>query len=124
MDDLIDSMARRHLAHRRFDVCMKIFRLIPNKDFHFRLQLINNDKVMDFMVLHSVKSNHHPDFQFIVLLLEPLKTGRTTFRNDDSFYTNRSSRINSNGFNQRLRSRIDYYNRIQPDLDHVRMKIS
>ncbi len=23
MDDLIDSMARRHLAHRRLDVCIR-----------------------------------------------------------------------------------------------------
>jgi hypothetical protein len=28
-------------------------------------------------------------------------------------------RINRNGFNQMLRSRIDYYTRIQPDIDAV-----
>jgi hypothetical protein len=28
MDDLIDSMARRHLAYRRLDVCIQDFRII------------------------------------------------------------------------------------------------
>ena len=110
MDDLIDSMARRHLAHRRLDVCMTIFRLVPSKSLDFRERLIDNDEVMDFMLHRLVKFNHCADFQSNLCLLEPLNTGRT------------SSRTNPSGFNQRLRSRIDYYNRIQPDLDNVRLK--
>jgi hypothetical protein len=50
MDDLIDSMARRHIAHRRLDVCIEKFRLFSMKYFIFRQLLTDNDVVMDIMV--------------------------------------------------------------------------
>ncbi|CAF0970934.1 unnamed protein product [Rotaria sp. Silwood1] len=99
MDDLIDSMARRHLAYRRLDAAIDRQR--------------------------RTNGYHGP-------YIEPLNTGRTTYRssqrNDHLLYTNRTitnqiehniSRLNPNSFSQRLQSRIDYYNRIQPDPDSL-----
>ncbi|CAF2525734.1 unnamed protein product [Rotaria sp. Silwood2] len=100
MDDLIDSMARRHLAYRRLDAAIDRQR--------------------------RTNGYHGP-------YIEPLNTtGRTSHRspqrNDHLLHTNRTvtnqnehdiSRINPNTFSQRLRSRIDYYNRIQPDPDSL-----
>jgi hypothetical protein len=45
MDDLIDSMARRHLAFRRLDVCRKNLRLFSMEYSIFRQLLIDNDVV-------------------------------------------------------------------------------
>ncbi|CAM4878265.1 unnamed protein product [Rotaria socialis] len=99
VDDLIDSMARRHLAYRRLDAAIDRQRRT---------------------------SRHHDPYP------ESMHSGRTTYRSpqrrDDPLVTNRSirnliepdlNRLNTNNFNQRLRSRIDYYNRIQPDPDSL-----
>lgn len=59
MDDLIDAMARRHLASRRMDVC------IPENWFSqvslplFRQRLIVNDEVLRLMVDMVTKDYFH-----------------------------------------------------------------
>jgi hypothetical protein len=60
MDDLIDSMARRHLASRRLDVCIRYqtFRKKTQTLFLiFRELWIVNDVIMEVMVLISVEEN-------------------------------------------------------------------
>ncbi|CAF5144978.1 unnamed protein product, partial [Rotaria magnacalcarata] len=97
VDDLIDSMARRHLAYRRLDAAID------------RQRRTNTYQGPYAESMHSSRTTH-----------------RSPQRRDDSLVANRSirnsiepdlNRLNTNNFNQRLRSRIDYYNRIQPDPD-------
>jgi quinol monooxygenase YgiN len=61
MDDLIDSMARRHLASRRLDVCIRYqtFRKEKKQTLFliFRELWIVNDVIMEVMVLISVEEN-------------------------------------------------------------------
>ncbi|CAM4822853.1 unnamed protein product [Rotaria magnacalcarata] len=99
VDDLIDSMARRHLAYRRLDAAID------------RQRRTNTYQGPYAESMHSSRTTH-----------------RSPQRRDDSLVANRSirnsiepdlNRLNTNNFNQRLRSRIDYYNRIQPDPDSL-----
>ncbi|CAF1206153.1 unnamed protein product [Rotaria sordida] len=95
MDDLIDSMARRHLAYRRLDAAIDRQRRTTNGYHGPYIELPNTSRI----------------------------TYRSPHRNDHLLYTNQIehdiNRINPNSFNQRLQSRIDYYNRIQPDPDSL-----
>ncbi|CAF1206699.1 unnamed protein product [Rotaria sordida] len=95
MDDLIDSMARRHLAYRRLDAAIDRQRRTTNGYHGPYIESPNTSRI----------------------------TYRSPHRNDHLLYTNQIehdiNRINPNSFNQRLQSRIDYYNRIQPDPDSL-----
>ncbi|CAF0753356.1 unnamed protein product [Rotaria sp. Silwood1] len=100
MDDLIDSMARRHLAYRRLDAAISRQRQSPG--------------------------GYNPYFDTSGVRRQA--SFRSQQRDDDIFFTNTEStshigqdfiRANSNSLNQRLRSGVDYYNRIQPDLDDL-----
>ncbi|CAF1901155.1 unnamed protein product [Rotaria magnacalcarata] len=97
MDDLIDSMARRHLAYRRFDVAMDHQRRGPGGYSPY----IGGSPVIGR--------------QASLLSLQ---------RQDDLFYTNMPTaghgetdfiRMNSNSYNQMRQPRMNYYNHIQPD---------
>ncbi|CAF2052016.1 unnamed protein product [Rotaria magnacalcarata] len=97
MDDLIDSMARRHLAYRRFDVAM---------DHQRRGQGGYSPYIGGSPVIGRQAS---------LLSLQ---------RQDDLFYTNMPTaghgetdfiRMNSNSYNQMRQPRMNYYNHIQPD---------
>jgi len=72
MDDLIDSIARRHLAYRRLDVCIKNFQLFS----------IKNNSFFQAAIDRQGRGNKH---------YSPYN-GTTSLRNDNSLYTNRSSR--------------------------------
>lgn len=85
MDDLIDSMARRHLAYRRLDVAIDHQR----RSGSVRSSLI--DRRND----------------------DPMLTRLTPRSQLDRDY----ARTNQAGFHQMLRSRIEYYTRLQNDLD-------
>ncbi|CAF1118617.1 unnamed protein product [Rotaria sordida] len=95
MDDLIDSMARRHLAYRRLDAAIDRQRRTTNGYHGPYIESPNTSRI----------------------------TYRSPHRNDHLLYTNQIehdiNRINPNSFNQRLQSRIEYYNRIQPDPDSL-----
>lgn len=78
IDDLIDSMARRHLAYRRVDVSEKIDR--KRRLFDLREQRIDYDER-----IISVGYLNEYSVEFVAIL-DSLNTGRTSGNN------NRSSR--------------------------------
>ncbi|CAF2650945.1 unnamed protein product [Rotaria sp. Silwood2] len=108
MDDLIDSMARRHLAYRRLDI---------KSVFLFQAAIDRQRRG---------PGGYNSYFDSSVIGRQA--SFRSQQQDDDIFFANTASashlgqdffRTNSNGLNQMLRSRVDYYNRIQPDLDDV-----
>ncbi|CAM2713429.1 unnamed protein product [Rotaria socialis] len=101
MDDLIDSMARRHLAYRRLDAAMDHQRRGPGGYSPY------------------IGGSPVTGRQASLLSLQ---------RQDDSFYTNMTTgghgetdfiRMNSNSHNQMRQPRMNYYNHIQPDHDDL-----
>ena len=93
----------------------------------------------------SVSSSRDRKAETFLLVADPIGTPRSSVRNDDGRYTRRTPRgrlqqsgdssvngrdpiidyirTNSNNFNHLLRARIDYYNRVQSDLDTVCLSI-
>ncbi|CAF0857596.1 unnamed protein product [Rotaria sordida] len=102
MDDLIDSMARRHLAYRRLDAAID----------RQRRGLGGYNPYYDSSIIGRQASF------------------RSQQQDDDIFFTNTASssrigqdfiRTNPNSLNQMVRSKVDYSNRIQPDPDDLNM---